>query len=317
MKIGWIGFHIEGLKSLQAVLQKGYHIDALITLKPEKAALKSGAADYSSLCYQYSLPIYYVDSINSNDSYNLLKDLSLDVAFVIGWSQIIKPDILGTIKIGMIGAHASLLPHNRGSAPINWALIRGETKTGNSLIWLADGVDKGDIISQTVIPITPYDTCETLYEKVAESNKEMILHLLPQLLQGQKPGQLQGHTDEPVLPRRRPEHGRINWMQENKNVYNFIRALTRPYPGALSWLAGNPWIIWHSALLPGVPFPGAIPGEIVGHLISPVEAACGQIVACGSGAIVVLELQSMDGIILKGHTLSDQRWKGKVWENET
>jgi methionyl-tRNA formyltransferase len=96
------------------------------------------------------------------------------MVFVIGWTQILRPETLKLATIGMIGAHASLLPHNRGRAPINWALIRGEKQTGNSLIWLAEDVDSGDIIDQTVIPISPYDTCASLYTRVGESNKEMI-----------------------------------------------------------------------------------------------------------------------------------------------
>src|SRR5439155_304057 len=114
--------------------------------------------------------------------------LDADIVFVIGWSQILHPPTLRLARSGMIGAHASLLPHNRGSAPINWALIRGERHAGNSLLWLAEDVDGGAVIDQTTFCITAYDTCASLYERVAASNRDMLLGLVPRLLAGERPG---------------------------------------------------------------------------------------------------------------------------------
>src|SRR6266516_402460 len=221
-------------------------------------------------------------------------------------------------RTGMIGAHASLLPQLRGSAPINWALIRSERQTGNSLIWLAQDVDRGAIIDQTAFCITPYDTCASLYERVAASNRDMLLRLVPRLLAGEHPGRVQPAADEPVLPRRRPADGRIDWRQPSRAVYDFIRALTRPYPGAFSWLEGRRWTIWHAAHLPAENGPGlrATPGAVLGPVVSPVEATCGQMVGCGAGAVVLLELQADDGTVLRGRELSDQPWTGKRWNNE-
>src|SRR2546425_825710 len=313
MRIGWVGFHIEGVLALRSALEQGYRIEAVITLKPELAANRSGAADYKSLCQEFEVPLHEVTNINDDESLNLLKNLSLDVAFVIGWSQIVRPEALKLVRGGMIGAHASLLPHNRGRAPINWALIKGAKKAGNSLIWLAEKVDGGDIIDQIVIPITPYDSCASLYERVAESNREMILRVIPKLLAGERPGSPQPHTDEPDLPGRRPKDGLLNWFMRDVEVYDFVRALTRPYPGAFSWLDGRRWTIWQCASLPDAFFPGATPGKIMGPVFSPVEGACGQAVACEKGAIILLELEDDDGKILHGHQLSDRRWEGKTW----
>jgi methionyl-tRNA formyltransferase len=257
-----------------------------------------------------------VNSINDERSVALLESLELDVAFVIGWNEILRPAALHTARVGMIGAHASLLPRNRGSAPINWALIRGERNGGNSLIWLSEGVDAGDIIDQTSFEITPYDTCASLYNRVAESNRDMLLRLLPRLLAGERPGVRQRYFDEPVLPRRRPSDGRIDWNQPSEAVYNFIRALTRPYPGAFSWLDGRRWTIWNAALLPTVGAPVAEPGRVLGPVVSPIEAACGQLVACGTGALVVLEVEADSGEQLQGRRLSDQCQNWGVWADE-
>lgn len=316
MRIGWIGFHMEGLLALRSLLEKGVPIQAVIALRPDRAAKRSGAVDYSPLCRQFEIPLYEVANINDSESLSVLKRLCLDVAFVIGWTQIIRPEALRLAKLGMIGAHASLLPHNRGRAPINWALIKGEKQTGNSLMWLAEGVDTGDLIDQVVIPITSYDTCASLYEKVAESNRDMIISLIPRLLAGERPGRPQSHSGEPGLPGRRPEDGLLNWAMKNTEVYDFVRALTKPYPGAFSFLNGKRLTLWQCALLPeGISFE-ARPGEVIGQVISPVEAACGQAVACGEGGVLLLELEDESGDTLKGHRLSDQHWEGRVWANE-
>jgi len=177
------------------------------------------------------------------------------------------------------------------------------------------GVDRGDIIDQTVIPITPYDNCESLYHQVATSNRDMILRVLPQLMVGKRPGRPQPHTDEPELPGRRPEDGLLDWTKPHVDVHNFVRALTRPYAGAFSRLDGKRWTLWRCVRLPEVYSSEAQPGQVLGPAFSFEEAACGQVVACSKGAIILLE-EDEEGKILKGPRLSDQVRQGKVWGNE-
>ena len=314
MRIGWIGFHQEGLAAFRAVVEAGFAVRAAVTLTAEAAARRSGAADYAPLCRQHGIPLHRVDSINSDRSAGLLADLDLDLVIVLGWSEILRPHVLRLARLGMVGAHASLLPHNRGRAPVNWALIRGETQTGNTLLWLAEGVDSGQIIDQTVIPISPYDTCATLYDKVALSNRDMVLRLLARLQAGERPGRPQPATAEPLLPRRKPEDGRINWNAPAHDVYNFVRALTRPYPGAFGQLNGKRWTIWRCALLPGR-HRGALPGEVMGAAVSPEATACGQVVACKDGAVLLLEVEGEDRQCLSGVRLCEQPWQGEVWSH--
>ncbi len=317
MRLGWIGVHREGLPALTGLLEAGAPIQAVLTLTPERAATRSGAVDYGPLCRRFQVPLHQVADINDAAARELLHSLALDVVFVIGWSQILAPDTLATARLGMIGAHASLLPKNRGSAPVNWALIRGERTSGNSLIWLAEAVDAGDLIDQTEFPITPYDTCATVYERVAASNRDMILRLLPKLLANgsERPGTPQPRSNGAVLPRRRPADGLITWDQDARAVYNFVRALTKPYPGAFSWLDGRRWIVWDAVLLPDGGAPAGPPGEILGPALSPVEQACGQVVACRHGTVVLLEVERDDGVVLRERRLAEQPWTGRRWAN--
>lgn len=317
MKLGWVGFHMEGIPALEALLEDGAPIAGVITLTPEAAAKRSGVADYRGLCERFGVPLYEVRDINDPVSVRLLESFDLDLLFVIGWSQILHPTTLRIARQGVIGAHASLLPRNRGSAPINWAIINGEPVTGNSLIWLDEEVDTGDVIDQIEFPITAYDTCASLYDRVALSNRDMILRVLPRLLRGEHPGRRQTFNGDPVLARRRPKDGAIDWRSDAKAVYDFVRALTRPYPGAFGWLAGERWTVWHAALLPNGRGAEHAPGTMLGPVVSPVDDACGQVVACGFGALAVLELESASGQILRGRDLSDRPWAGSVWNRET
>src|SRR5437764_175568 len=321
LRFAWVGFHAEGGSAFEALMQAGAPIHGVITLPPERRARRSGAIDYGPLCARYGVPLYEIADINGPDGLAALGAIQPDVAFVIGWSQIIRPPALGMARIGMIGAHASHLPRYRGSAPVNWALIKGETETGNSLIWLAEGVDRGAVIDQVTFSITPYDTCASLYDQVATSNRDMLLHLLPRLLAGERPGRPQPACEPPERPRRRPAAGVIDWSRRSREVYDFIRALTRPYPGAFSWLDGTRWTVWQAALLlsgNGTTAP-VEPGTVLGPLVSPVPEACGQMVACGdeenggTGVVGLLELEQEGGAIPRGRALSDQLGAGREW----
>ncbi|PRX28364.1 UDP-4-amino-4-deoxy-L-arabinose formyltransferase / UDP-glucuronic acid dehydrogenase (UDP-4-keto-hexauronic acid decarboxylating) [Meinhardsimonia xiamenensis] len=304
LRIGWLSHHVEGIRPLKAILAAGFPVHAIITLEDELRARRSGAADYAGIAAAHGIPLHHVRNVNDPEAVALLKGLELDILFVIGWSQILHPPALRSARLGCLGAHASLLPANRGSAPVNWALIKGENLTGNTLMRLAEGVDAGDILAQRPIPITPFDNVATIYDRVAETNCEMILELLRDLSAG-KPLQARPQTDvgAPLLPRRRPEHGLIDWATPARQVYDFIRALTRPYPGAFSAADGVRMTVWRSALLP-LSGSLAAPGTVLGPLISDTPEACGLIVACAEGAVAVLELEEDGSKTLSGPALA-------------
>ena len=315
MRFAWVGVHAEGLPALEALLVAGVPMAGVLTLRPDLAARRSGAADYRPLCQAHGVPLYYVANINDPGSVAILRELAPDVVFVIGWHQVVRAPALQLATMGMIGAHASLQPRYR-SAPINWALIRGESETGNSLLWLAEDLDAAELVDQRVIPITPYDTCASLYQQVAATTREMLLRLVPRLLAGERPVTPPAWSREPPLPRRRPADGVIDWTHSSREVYDFVRALTRPYPGAFSRLDGQRWVVWSVAL---PPFPGpesGLAGRILGPVLSPVPAACGLQVECGTGTVVLLELEDEHGMVLAGPDLSEQPWAGKRWADD-
>ena len=312
IKITWIGFHEEGLKAFHELLSSGKTVNGFITLNEAAFQKRSaGSRDYEQLCKQYNVSYFTVDTIKDDEAYQIVCDLKPDLLVVLGWSEILPERLLDIPTLGTIGTHAALLPHNRGSAPINWALIHGEEKTGNTMMWLDPQVDAGTIIDQMTFDISMYDTCKTLYDKVADTNAVMLLKLLENLEKGIKPESLIANdTDEPILPRRRPKDGLINWKQTGKAIYDFVRALTDPYPGAFSFLNAHKWVIWKATLLPIKT--SAEPGTILGTAYGFSDNSCGYVVATEDNGILITEIEAEDGTRYKGPELNELGLEGKM-----
>lgn len=303
IRITWVGCHSEGIQAFRSILKKGYKIDAFITLDDEAFQKRSaGSREYGDLCEEYNVPIKLISTIKNEDAYQKIKEAAPDLLIVLGWSEILPERLLNIPTIGTVGAHASMLPHNRGSAPINWALIKGEKECGNSLMWLDKEVDQGKIIDQIGFDITEFDTCRTLYDKVADTNETMLLRLIDRLSNGQGTVMDKANvTDEELLPRRRPKDGLLNWNQNSQKVYDFIRALARPYPGAFSFLNGEKKLIWSASLMPGND--SGNPGEILGDVYSPIEDACGIQIQCKEGTVIIHELENEKGQVFQGKNI--------------
>jgi methionyl-tRNA formyltransferase len=181
---------------------------------------------------------------------------------VTGWTRLLSAGLLGVPPRGVVGFHASLLPRYRGRAPVNWAILRGEATVGNTMMYLDAGADTGDIIDQQTVPVAPDDTCATVYAKVGEAGAGMLRRHLPALLDGTAPRRPQGAADGPPLPKRTPGMGITDWDRPARAVHDWIRALTRPYPGAFTFLAQRKVMLWASAL--GDARPGGAAGEVLG-----------------------------------------------------
>jgi len=244
--IAFVGCVQEGKECLQEILDAGGNVTAIFTFDEEMAAKTSGAVPFDDLAASYNIPLYKIKNTNTPEAVEIIRQVTPDVIFVIGWTRLVSADVLAIPEYGCIGMHASLLPKYRGRAPVNWALINNETVTGNTMILLDDGVDTGDILLQRTIPITLADTCKTLYDKVAQAGREMIREILPYLDRGELPRSPQNHSEATVMPKRTPEDGLINWEKTSLELYNWVRALTHPYPGAFTVFAGRKLFIWEA-----------------------------------------------------------------------
>ena len=147
------------------------------------------------------------------------------------------------------GLHASLLPDYSGGAPLVWAIINGETKTGISLFQMDDGIDSGPIAGQKEEPNYPDDTVATLYARIEERGVELLRDKMPQLANGTLKLQLQNETKRRIMAQRSPKDGLIDWTQDEKSIDRFVRAQTRPYPGAFTTLETKPLHIWRTQVV--------------------------------------------------------------------
>jgi len=218
-----------------------------------------------------------------------------DLFVVVGWYHLV-PRVLREIAPA-VGMHASLLPDYSGGAPLVWAMINGERKTGITLFELADGVDDGPILAQVEEVITDEDTIATLYARIEERGLELLRYQLPKLAAGDFAKRPQDHSRRRVFPQRSPEDGRIDWTWPARRVYDFVRAQTKPYPGAYTLLRGSRITVWAvSQSFNPAPSGGAAPGRFVERHRTPF-------VTCGDHRMVAILEASMDGHELDGEAL--------------
>lgn len=223
----------------------------------------------------------------AKDYLSAIERLQPDIMLVLGWYYLIPSSVLTAPPLGTVAIHASLLPRYRGMAPINWAIINGETQSGVTLFYLSKGVDDGDIIGQRSYPIADDDDCATVYDKATTRSISLLKQYLPLLAAGKAPRIKQDHTLATKYPRRTPEDGRINWTLSTKRVYDSIRAQTRPYPGAFTILENQKVIIWKALCQIDESIGLTQPGRIV---ICDKQVK----IATGDGWIVPLECQLED-----------------------
>lgn len=230
---------------LKSLLEHGEQVCGIICVPERFKDKTSGYDDLSDLADEYGIPLHKSRRLHTQKCLEFIKGLRPDLMVVYGWQRIIKPEVL-SLPMKSIGFHASLLPKYRGSAPVNWAIIRGETETGVTMFELSEGVDAGPIYSQKAFPINFHDTCATVYEKSAKAACQLILEKLPEWKQGKFETTPNPSSDYPIMPRRRPEDGEIQIPGRVREMHDFIRALTKPYPGAFIKIGHEKWVLWEA-----------------------------------------------------------------------
>jgi len=238
-RIVFVGVHMEAEAPFRFLVDSGENLTGLVTLTPASQGKVSGAVNLSAIADKAEVPVLHVVNVNEEIVIDWIAQLRPDLLLVVGWTQLLKEPLLRIPSVAALGFHASLLPKYRGRAPVNWAIINGESETGNTMIVLEPGADEGDIVAQHRIPITPEDTCETIYRKVGQTEVEMLAEVLPLVRAGRLPRRKQDPSEATVMPKRRPEDGVIDWSRSAQDLYNWVRAQTHPYPGAFTFLSNG------------------------------------------------------------------------------
>lgn len=233
-----------GRSCIEKIIEMGGPLSLLITLRDDKAAAKSGRVYIDDIAETQGLPLLKVRNINDPEVHEAVREMEIDWLFVIGWSQIVRPQLLSLPRKGCVGMHPTLLPEGRGRAAVPWAILNGLEKTGVSMFLLDEGVDTGDILGQVEIPLSGKTTAAELYEKVEGAHVLLIEKYWKQLLEDSISAVPQDETKATVWGGRRPEDGEILPEMTMAEAERMVRAVTHPYPGAFFVRSGRKVTVW-------------------------------------------------------------------------
>lgn len=261
--IFFIGGGSRGYMWVREMLaQKETFVGACI-MKEDLHETEKYSQKISKILKSHSIPHLVTKNVKEKKYYDFISGLTPSLIIVMGWRTLIPKETVEIPPLGCVGVHESLLPKYRGFAPVNWAVINGETKTGVSLFFLSDGMDNGDIIGQKSVPILTSDTAADLYKKTALASIELLREFLPLLKIGQASRKKQNEKQATYTCARIPDDGQINWRDSTKAIYNLIRALSYPYPGAFTYLNREKLIVSRASIPVQRKFVGRIPGRVV------------------------------------------------------
>jgi UDP-4-amino-4-deoxy-L-arabinose formyltransferase/UDP-glucuronic acid dehydrogenase (UDP-4-keto-hexauronic acid decarboxylating) len=260
MKAVVLAYHNMGITGLNALLQNGFEIAAIFTHEddPHENCWFGSVKEWAQ---KQSIPYETTESINSPAWVERIASLKPDILFSFYYRKMISRAILDIPRLGALNLHGSLLPAYRGRCPVNWVLVKGENRTGVTLHYMVDKPDAGDIVGQKEVKIEFDDTARTLYDKLCVAAGILLAGVLPVIKMEQIPRRKQDLTKGSYYGGRRPEDGRIDWKQSAEDIYNLIRAVTDPYPGAYAFLEnGDPIILWWAT--PAKTMTGCAPGTV-------------------------------------------------------
>lgn len=262
MRYGFVTCVQLGLECMAAVYDAGATLELAVTLLDDQARSKSGRVYLDEFCKQHGVQLLKVHNVNDQEVVAAIRLAQIDWLFIIGWSQIARSTVLAVPQLGVLGMHPTLLPNGRGRAAVPWAILKRLPETGVTLFKLNEGVDTGDIVAQERISLGERETATSLYEKVEEAHRRLMMHAIPQLEKGQLHLTPQDESQATEWAARRPEDGRIDpTTMTVADVDCLVRAVTHPYPGAFLDCLGFRLRVW--AGRPAYDMGQCSPGEYV------------------------------------------------------
>ncbi|MGI0022956.1 MAG: methionyl-tRNA formyltransferase [Nitrososphaeraceae archaeon] len=250
MKIAFISGVKFGLELLTSILENKWQVSIVFSYDESKKRIYSDFGSFDEITNKHKINHVKVQNINDAENVETLKAIKPDVILVMGWSQLLREEILKIPKIGVIGSHPTLLPKYRGRAPIPWSIIKGLKESGLTFFYMKEGADDGDILDQRRFKISSSDDATSIYEKVTALGKTMLLENLP-LLENGKTKRVKQDESKFIeyWPKRTPEDGKIDWSKTGIEIHTLIRATTHPYPGAFTFFKKSKLKIWKALYL--------------------------------------------------------------------
>lgn len=227
-----------GTRCLETLLRLGAHVVGVFTYEddPQETIWFHSVAQTA---LEAGLPVLFGPPTEER-----VRALRPDLLFSFYYRDMIGESILRLPGLGAFNMHGSLLPKYRGRACVNWAVLMGETETGATLHHMVKSADAGDLVDQERVPILFEDTAQDVALKVADAAVAVLERSWPLLAAGRAPRIPQDPALATTFGRRRPEDGHIDWTWEAKRIYNLVRAVTRPFPGAFTFAGGRKLLVW-------------------------------------------------------------------------
>jgi len=289
MRIVFCGTPKFAVPPLQRLLEEpGITVETVITQpdRPRGRGKKLSASAVKEAGLAAGLHVYQPEKIKSESATDFFRRIAVDAVIVIAYGHMIPASLLTVPRLGWLNLHASLLPKYRGAAPINWAIINGESSTGLTMMQIAKGLDTGAILQQLAMPIAPAETAPELSTRMSEAGGSFVIETLRKLDRGEitpVPQDERLATYAPILEK---ENGRIDWNQPAQSIYNRIRGLA-PWPGAFTTFRGQLCHIWGGPAADAVAGKSEVPGTIIGTKRIYV--------VCGDGTSLEVESAQVEG----------------------
>jgi methionyl-tRNA formyltransferase len=283
---GTPAFAVPSLRHL--IAQPDFGIEAVVTQpdRPRGRGQQVATSPVKDAALAAGIPVFQPEKIKSEAALDYFKGLAPDVVVIIAYGQIISQRLIDVPRLGWINLHASLLPKYRGAAPINWAIVNGEARTGVTSMRIDAGLDTGPMLLKYETEIGADETAPELTARLAEAGAPLVAETLRGLEKGTIAATPQDGSQATLAPPLKKEDGRIDWWLSARKIYNRIRGM-QPWPGAFTTFRGKGCQIW------GKPIKPVAAGGMPGIMLPTKED--GLLVICGGASVLRVEYVQLEG----------------------
>lgn len=282
LNVLFLGNHTVGVRTLKVL---SAHVNVVgVVAHPEDPEDGNCYESVWEVANEMGLPTIRAQS-RSSDFIQFVESLSVDLIWITDYKYILPPSVISLPRIGSINLHPSLLPKYRGRAPINWAIINGEDKFGLTAHWVDTGMDTGDIIEQHSYTLSQHEDISDALQKLYPLYEKITASIVLNLLSNRHLGSTcQDHSQSTSYPRRTPQDGLIEWNRPAIEIWNLVRAVAPPYPGAFGMVdRGEIHVLKISSIIPFAENLRPFPGQILSGSFLDDKV----IIACADASIVV------------------------------